>query len=110
MGSEGEAEKRDRGEVGFQCIISLYFLFYYLTTYKPTGQEKENIHIAMYVLTGLLLATVIFGSQQYYLKQRKVRRRLCAVLGDVRPHCADDPYPLADVHRSRCVGICIRPV
>lgn len=52
-------------------FISLYFLFYYLTTYKPTGQEKENIHIAMYVMTGLLLATVILGSQQYYLKQRK---------------------------------------
>ena len=45
-----------------------------------------------------------------YLNQRTVRDRPCAVWGGVQPRYVGDPYPPADVHRSRCVGICIRLV
>jgi len=45
-----------------------------------------------------------------YQHQLIVRDHPCAVWGGVRPRYVGDPYPLADVHHSRCVGICIRPV
>lgn len=50
-------------------FVILYFLFYYLNTYEPTGQARENVFISMYVFTSLLISLTVVGSREYYYKQ-----------------------------------------
>lgn len=59
----------------FELILFfiIYFLFYSLTNYNLQGNERDEVYIALYVFTGLLIITTIIGNYYYYLKQLKDR-------------------------------------